>query len=86
MSNTWYVTMTDKFMSGWGKAENKVNKLVFECESLAEARIVEENAHARTDQIYINIRATKPYYNSQRYYVQHKTKSDYNTWYTQGAF
>ena len=25
-----YVTMTDKFMSGWGLADNKINKLVFE--------------------------------------------------------
>ena len=25
----YYVTMTDKFMSGWGKARGKINKLVF---------------------------------------------------------
>ena len=28
----YYVTMTDKFMSGWGEAAGKVNKLVIECE------------------------------------------------------
>jgi len=33
-----YVTMTDKFMSGWGMAEGKTNKLVLECKNLHEAK------------------------------------------------
>ena len=28
-TNKYYVTMTDSFMSGWGYAKNKINKLVF---------------------------------------------------------
>ena len=34
----YYVTATDKFMSGWGLAENKTNKVVVVCENWQEAR------------------------------------------------
>jgi hypothetical protein len=82
----YYVTMTDKFFSGWGRAENRLNKLVFECETLNEARIVVENAENRSDQKNINIRSTKPYYSSKKYLVQYKTKEDYPSWYEKGYF
>lgn len=81
-----YVTMTDKFMSGWGEARDKINKLVFECKDMTEAMIVEQNAQNRSDQKYINIRSTKPYYNNDRCYVQFKTKEDYPSWYKEGYF
>lgn len=38
-----YVTMTDNFMSGWGDAEGKINKLSIECDDCDEAEIVAEN-------------------------------------------
>jgi len=81
-----YVTMTDKFMSGWGHARDKINKLVFFCDTYDDAKIVADNAEARGDQKYINICSTKPYYNSDRYYVQHKTKTDYPAWYKKDHF
>ena len=28
-----YVSMTDKFLSGWGLANNKIDKLVIVCEN-----------------------------------------------------
>jgi hypothetical protein len=77
----YYVTMTDKFMSGWGLAEGKINKLVFICDSLEEAKIVARNARKRGDQKYVNISANKPYYNKKKYYVQFKTKKEYPDWY-----
>ena len=40
----YYVTMTDEFMSGWGNAARKTNKLVIECDSMCEAIVVEGNA------------------------------------------
>jgi hypothetical protein len=82
----YWVTMTDRFMSGWGMADGKINKLVFECATFEEALIVEENAKNRSDQKHINIRSTKPYYNANRYYAQTKTKDDYNSWYQKGSF
>ena len=86
--NKYYVTTTDTFMSGWGCAENKINKLVFICDSYKEALIVKDNAEHRTDQKYINIRSNKPYHllNNDRYLTQIKTKEDYNCWYKENYF
>ena len=36
----YYVTMTDKFMSGWGRAEGKINKFVVECETREKAETI----------------------------------------------
>ena len=76
-----YVTMTDKALSGWGMAKGKVNKLVLECKDMKEAEIVEQNAKRRPCMIYVNIRETKPYYNSKYYYESFKTIKDYPAWY-----
>lgn len=86
MTKKVYVTMTDRFMSGWGMAENKINKLVFECDGLVEAHIVADNAERRGDQKYINIRYTKPYYPPGKYLAQTKTKEEYPKWYEENAF
>lgn len=91
----YYVTMTDSFMSGWGKAQNLQNKLIFICDSYEEACIVADNAEHRSDQKYINICSNKPsYYRStfgtdytlNNYYVQIKTKDEYNSWYKENYF
>ena len=82
----YYVTMTDEFMSGWGKAKGKQNKLVFVCETMEEAKIVEQNARNRSEMRWVNIRSTKPYYNKKYNYVQFKTKEDYPNWYVKGYF
>ena len=82
----FYVTMTDKALSGWGRAEGKINKLIFECDNMKEAKTVEENAANRGDMKYINIRVAKPYYPPSRYLAQTKTKEDYPKWYQEGAF
>lgn len=58
----WYVTMTDKFMSGWGMAEGKTNKLIIECETYEEAQTIERNARKRSEMRYVNITRTKPRY------------------------
>lgn len=87
MTSKYFVTMTDSFLSGWGKAEGKKNKLIFECDSRQEAHIVADNAEARGDQKYINITANKkPYYTPSKYLAEFKTKEDYPKWYEQGAF
>ena len=82
----YYVTMTDKFMSGWGEAKDKINKLVFVCHGYKEAEIVEDNARNRTDMKHINICTTKPYYNKDRYYTQFEDNVDYNSWYVPNFF
>lgn len=57
-----YVTMTDKFMSGWGMAERKTNKLIVVCDSWKDAETIERNAKKRSEMNYINICMKKPRY------------------------
>lgn len=63
----YYVTMTDKFMSGWGLAANKTNKLIIECDSYKDAELIERNAKRRSEMKYVNICSKKPYYGSNVY-------------------
>lgn len=58
----FYVTMTDRFMSGWGPARNTVNKLVIECQTYDQAETIERNAKLRSEMRYVNIRSSKPSY------------------------
>lgn len=60
-----YVTMTDKFMSGWGMAENLINKYIIVCDNYRQADIITRNAHKRPEMKYINIRSSFPSYGSQ---------------------
>lgn len=82
----YYVTMTDSFLSGWGMAEGKTNKLVIECNNLQEAEIVANNARARSDMKYVNICTTKPRYSSSAYYVSWHDKSSYPNWFVPNYF
>jgi hypothetical protein len=59
-----YVTMTDKFMSGWGMAERKTNKFIVVCDSWKDAETIERNAKKRSEMKYINICMKKPRYGS----------------------
>ena len=81
MSQKYYVSMTDKFMSGWGQAQNKINKLVIECDSYEEAVTVYNNALNRSEMKYVNLNTTKPYYNKKWYEVSKHDKSDYPNWF-----
>lgn len=82
----FYVTMTDKALSGWGIAEGKINKLIFECKDYSEAETVYNNAINRHDMKNINICNNKPYYNNKRYYAQFKDKTIYPCWYKPNYF
>lgn len=83
----YYVSMTDKFMSGWGMADNRTNKLVIECDSYEEALIVQDNAQHRTEMKYINICINKPYYNQEYYLTNYYSKNDgYESWFKKGYF
>ena len=78
--------MTDKFMSGWGPARNKTNKLVITCDSYDDALIVADNASRRPEMKYINITSNKPRYNSERYHVSSHGKPDYERWFIPNQF
>jgi len=57
-----YVSMTDKFLSGWGKAEGKTAKMVILCKDWKQALAIERNAKKRSEMKYINICINKPRY------------------------
>lgn len=79
--------MTDTFMSGWGQAGGKTNKLVIVCNNWDEAEIVANNAKARTDTKYVSICINKPrYYPKDKYLVQFKTEDDYPYWFKPDYF
>ena len=74
--------MTDKFMSGWGKADGKINKLVLPARSVEEAYIIEANAKDRSEMKHVNIRTTVPYYNPKVYFVSYHDWTEYKPWYS----
>ena len=84
----YYVSMTDNFMSGWGQAKGKINKLVIECTSYEQAEIVENNARRRTEMKYINICINFPYhiFNNPNNYAQLKTIEDMPNWFKPNFF
>ena len=81
----YWVTMTDKFMSGWGEARDKINKYILPCESYDQAIIVADNAARRSEMKYINIRTTAPYYNKDRYKESWNTNTT-TPWFKEGSF
>ena len=88
MKTQYWVTMTDKFMSGWGKAEGKTNKYIVPCETWEQAEIVKENAERRSEMKYVNICANKPRYNKKYYFESyHNGEKGFNGyWYQPGSF
>jgi hypothetical protein len=59
---TYFVTMTDKFMSGWGQARGMTNKMIVECETYEQAETIARNARNRREMRRVNIRTSRPYY------------------------
>lgn len=81
MKSKYYVTMTDSFLSGWGRAEGKIAKFVMVCDSYEEAKHVAEYARSRSDQKYVRIANNCPRYDSRHYLVQFRNREDSPIWY-----
>jgi hypothetical protein len=60
----FFVTMTDKFMSGWGCASGKINKFIIECDTLEQAEQIERAARRRPEMKYVNVCTRRPRYGS----------------------
>ncbi len=65
----YWVTCTDKFMSGWGLAKNKISKMVCTVSTYADAERVESLWGGQSDKKYVNIRITEPRYPSHSYHT-----------------
>ena len=73
----YYVTMTDKFMSGWGPAKGKTNKYVVRTSTLNQAETVERNAKLRSEMTHINVViGRKPSFPKRRFHVTWKEWKD----------
>lgn len=81
----YYVNMTDTFLSGWGHAKNKKNKLLIGCDTYKEAETVAENAKHRGDQKHINICSNRPRF-SNNHVVSYHDKTDYGSWFKKDYF
>ena len=69
----YYVCMTDKFMSGWGCADGKINIFIVECETKEEAIQIKYAAHKRPEMEHIKIRTKIPLaYLYKEEYKKHK--------------
>ncbi len=55
-----YVSMTDSFLSGWGNARGKRNKLIIECDTWQQAETIERNAKKRSEMKYVNVSSSRP--------------------------
>ncbi len=66
---TIFVTMTDKFMSGWGGSSGKINKYVVECSNREQADQIVAAARRRSEMKYINMVSRLPKYPESKYVV-----------------
>lgn len=61
-----FVTFTDKILSGWGRAEDKVSKRVIICDTFRQAKRLEDAFKCAPKSCgfrYVNIHTKFPYYN-----------------------
>lgn len=80
----YWVTMTDTFMSGWGRAEGKTNKYVVECNSRKMAKQIYNAAKKRSEMKYVNICLNKPHYNPKTILTSWKKASELGELWTGG--
>jgi hypothetical protein len=71
--------MTDKFLSGWGYAQGRINKLIIECNTINEAEQIEKAARQRSEMKYVNICTRRPRYGAHILETW-KTYSDMTGW------
>ena len=56
----WYVSMTDRFMSGWGRAQGMTNTHVILCDDIHDADRIERRASEREEMERVTITRNKP--------------------------
>ena len=72
----YYVTMTDKFLSGWGHSKGRINKLVIGTNDYQLARTIAKNGRERSEMRFVNIRSSKPYYDKRTHTISYKDAED----------
>ena len=54
-THVWGVVAKDKFMSGWGMAQNGVSRCAWACSPNADIDTLERRIRARAEMRYINV-------------------------------
>lgn len=75
----WFVTMTDKFLSGWGCAQDKIAKRVIICQNHRQAEELRDRIIVRQpkcEMTHVNTTPRLPYYAPSRYYTSWELYSD----------
>lgn len=75
-----FVCATDKWLSGWGCAENRTAKRVIICKTYREAQRIADAFNRNPDSMmsYINIRSSFPNYPTSRYTTSFSLYEDFN--------
>lgn len=76
-----YVTMNKISRSGTKSTSGKTNRIIFQCDNLEEAKIVEQNAENNSQMSYVNVNLEKPRYSKQKYYIEWCNKKTNPEWY-----
>lgn len=83
---SYFVTMVDTFMSGWGKAKGRINLYVVECDTPEQAEQIEAAARDREEMIYITTVDKRPSYPKYNILTSRKHYSDLGgCWIEQGG-
>lgn len=79
-NDLYFVCATDKFMSGWGRAENKTAKRIIICSTYRQAQRIADAFKRNPDSymIYVNIRSSFPNYPTNKYTSSFSTYEDFN--------
>lgn len=67
--SNYYVSMTDRYMSGWGTAEGKASKFVVGCETYEQAQQIKRAAMKKEEMRYINIHTSRPHFSGMQFVV-----------------
>lgn len=83
-----YVSVTDKFMSGWGNAEGKTFKYIFVCDDKTQADNVANNLKSMKNHTDVIILGVKPRYDDRKFYIKTVIGSGdgFNKYYIKGYF
>ena len=66
--NEVFVTMSDKFMSGWGMATNKIAKRVIICQNSSDAFTLRDRLYnPKYGMKYVNVTFELPKYSNTKY-------------------
>lgn len=73
----YYVSMVDKFLSGWGQAKGLINIYLIECDTLEQAEQIKAHALDRKEMVRVKLSEGKPpVFNKRNNWISRKHYND----------